>query len=146
MQENKKNEQVIEAEILETLTKETPKSDFFSIEKVVSRIIEDKKAFFKQKIGKIKKEDSKFCSIFVIKNKKNENYYDIFLEKGAAIEEKRKKEIASNNYQQDLKDKKEDEYSLINDYIFDEYKISLKKGGKDLVVDKVKEDESLRAI
>lgn len=112
-----------------------------TIDEIVKKIAEEKVIYFKEKINKSKE---KFCEIFVIKNKKNENYFDIFLEMGSLIEEKRKKETISRNYSSDREDRREEDYSLINDYIFDVYRLVLKNGKIDSK--KTKENEPIRQL
>lgn len=115
-----------------------------TIDEIVKKIVfEQKSIYFKEKINKAK-EDKKYSEIFVIKNKKNENYFDIFLEKGSVIEEKRKKETSSRNFAADLSENKEEDYSLINDYIFDVYRVFLEKGK--IALKKTTENEPIRSL
>ena len=115
-----------------------------TIDEIVKKIVfEQKSIYFKEKINKAK-EDKKYSEIFVIKNKKNENYFDIFLEKGSVIELARTIEVRSNNHKADLSDSKLEEYSLINDYIFDVYRISIVKGK--IALKKTTENEPIRSL
>lgn len=115
-----------------------------TIDEIVEKIVfEQKSIYFKDKINKAK-EDKKYCDIFVIKNKKNENYFDIFLEKGSAIELARTIEVKSNNHKADLSDSKLEEYSIINDYIFDVYRVSIAKGK--IALKKTTENEPIRSL
>lgn len=115
-----------------------------TIDEIVKKIVfEQKSIYFKEKINKAK-EDKKYSEIFVIKNKKNENYFDIFLEKGSVIELARTIEVRSNNHKADLSDSKLEEYSLINDYIFDVYRVFLEKGK--IALKKTTENEPIRSL
>ena len=115
-----------------------------TIDEIVKKIVfEQKSIYFKDKINKAK-EDKKYSEIFVIKNKKNENYFDIFLEKGSAIELARSIEVKSNNHKADLSDSKLEEYSIINDYIFDVYRVSISKGK--IALKKTIENETIRSL
>jgi len=115
-----------------------------TIDEIVDKIVfEQKSILLKEKINKAK-EDKKYCDIFVIKNKKNENYFDIFLEKGSAIELARSIEVKSNNHKADLSDSKLEEYSIINDYIFDVYRVSISKGK--IALKKTIENETIRSL
>ena len=115
-----------------------------TIDEIVEKIVSEQKSiYFKEKINEAK-EDKKYCDIFVIKNKKNENYFDIFLEKGSAIELARTIEVRSNNHKADLSDSKLEEYSIINDYIFDVYRVFLEKGK--IALKKTIENEPIRSL
>ena len=115
-----------------------------TIDEIVDKIVfEQKSILLKEKINKAK-EDKKYCDIFVIKNKKNENYYNIFLEIGSAIELARTIEVKSNNHKADLSDSKLEEYSIINDYIYDVYRVYIVKGK--LVLKKTTENEPIRSL
>lgn len=115
-----------------------------TIDEIVDKIVfEQKSIYFKDKINKAK-EDKKYCDIFVIKNKKNENYFDIFLEKGSAIELARSIEVKSNNHKADLSDNKLEEYSIINDYIYDVYRVYIAKGK--IALKKTTENEPIRSL
>lgn len=115
-----------------------------TIDEIVDKIVfEQKSILLKEKINKAK-EDKKYCDIFVIKNKKNENYYNIFLEIGSAIELARSIEVKSNNHKADLSDSKLEEYSIINDYIFDVYRVSISKGK--IALKKTTENEPIRSL
>lgn len=115
-----------------------------TIDEIVEKIVfEQKSIYFKDKINKAK-EDKKYCDIFVIKNKKNENYYNIFLEIGSAIELARAIEVKSNNHKADLSDSKLEEYSIINDYIYDVYRVSIVKGK--ITLKKTTENEPIRSL
>ena len=115
-----------------------------TIDEIVDKIVfEQKSILLKEKINKAK-EDKKYCDIFVVKNKKNENYFDIFLEKGSAIELARSIEVKSNNHKADLSDSKLEEYSIINDYIFDVYRVSISKGK--IALKKTIENETIRSL
>lgn len=138
-----------EAEKIETTTqvqaeKPVQAEKKLTIDEIVEKIVSEQKSiYFKDKINQAK-EDKKYCDIFVIKNKKNENYFDIFLEKGSAIELARTIEVRSNNHKADLSDSKLEEYSLINDYIFDVYRISIVKGK--IALKKTTENEPIRSL
>lgn len=115
-----------------------------TIDEIVEKIVSEQKSiYFKEKINEAK-EDKKYSEIFVIKNKKNENYFDIFLEKGSAIELARTIEVRSNNHKADLSDSKLEEYSIINDYIFDVYRVFLQKGK--IALKKTIENEPIRSL
>ena len=132
-----------EAEKIETTTQVQAEKKL-TIDEIVDKIVfEQKSIYFKDKINKAK-EDKKYCDIFVIKNKKNENYFDIFLEKGSAIELARSIEVKSNNHKADLSDSKLEEYSIINDYIFDVYRVSIVKGK--IALKKTTENEPIRSL
>ena len=60
---------------VETSKANVQEENKLTIDEIVEKIVfEEKSIFFKEKINKAK-EDKKYYDIFIVKNKKNENYF-----------------------------------------------------------------------